>query len=102
MATKPSGRTGGFNLKIPDTLTLKDMITIVSVAVSLAMAWGVFSTRISLLEQEVLAQSAINAEQKEAIKAAERHAHEQDIAIQRIEILLDQQSYPRDQKPIRK
>lgn len=41
-------------IKLTQTLSLKDLITIVSVAVSLALAWGVFSTRLTLLEKEVI------------------------------------------------
>jgi hypothetical protein len=41
-------------IRLPQTLTFKDLASVVSIAVSLALAWGVFSTRIAVLEQEVL------------------------------------------------
>lgn len=41
-------------IRLTQTLSLKDLITIVSVAVTLALAWGVFSTRVTLLEKEVV------------------------------------------------
>lgn len=44
-------------IKLTQTLSLKDLITIVSVAVSLALGWGVFSTRLTLLEKEVITLS---------------------------------------------
>lgn len=37
-------------------LTLKDLIAILSVAISIAMAWGIFSTRLALLEQQLAVQ----------------------------------------------
>lgn len=40
-------------VRFPGALSLKDLITVVSVAVSLTIAWGVFGTRITLLEKEV-------------------------------------------------
>lgn len=41
--------TGVFGL-----LSIKDLIAILSVAVSMALAWGVFSTRITLLEHQLV------------------------------------------------
>lgn len=35
-------------------LTIKDIIAVLSVAVSLALAWGVFSTRITLIEHQMV------------------------------------------------
>lgn len=41
-------------MKIVESIDLKDLIVIISTAVTLTTAWGVFSTRVSLLEREVL------------------------------------------------
>lgn len=54
MPTKTTGSKTGTGLKIPDFLDLKDLITIISVAVSLTLGWGVFTTRITVLEKEVV------------------------------------------------
>ncbi len=35
------------------SFTVKDLITVVSLAVSIALQWGVFGTRITVLEKEV-------------------------------------------------
>lgn len=48
-------------VRFPGTLSLKDLITLVSVAVSLTIAWGVFGTRISLIEKEMESHSALDA-----------------------------------------
>ena len=41
--------------RFPQTLGLRDLITIISVAVSLTIAWTLFSTRLTVLEKEVVA-----------------------------------------------
>ena len=45
-------------VRFPQTLSLKDLITIVSVSVALAMAWGVFGTRVAVLENDVITLKA--------------------------------------------
>lgn len=40
-------------VRFPQTLSLKDLITIISVSVALALAWGVFGTRVAVLENDV-------------------------------------------------
>jgi uncharacterized coiled-coil protein SlyX len=40
-------------VRFPQTLNLKDLITIISVSVALALAWGVFGTRVSVLENDM-------------------------------------------------
>lgn len=54
MATKTPSQKTGIGLKLPEFLSIKDLITIISVAVSLTFAWGVFTTRITVLEKEVV------------------------------------------------
>jgi hypothetical protein len=45
------------NVKIPTVITLKDVITFVSIAVAITMAWGVFSTRMTVAEKELVYQA---------------------------------------------
>lgn len=47
-----------FLMRFPGTLSLRDLITVVSVAVSLTIAWGVFSTRIAIMEKEIAVMEA--------------------------------------------
>ena len=63
MPPKHAHDTDGFELRSPHTLTLKDLITIVSVAISLAIAWGVFDTRITVLEKELVAQTVVDVKE---------------------------------------
>lgn len=102
MATKATGQSAG-GIKIPDTLTIKDLITIISVAVSLTIAWGVFSTRIAIMEKEILAlqvQGDRHASSVDRLKQDVRRLenHQQDD-----ELLLDQvYSLLRKPAPIRR
>lgn len=36
---------------VPRTLSIRDLIVIISVAITLAVQWGIFSTRVSILEK---------------------------------------------------
>lgn len=72
MSTKKPVQEEGFNIKIPQTLTLKDLITVVSIAVSLALAWGVFSTRITVLEKELVSVQALAKQQQSDIDELRR------------------------------
>ena len=56
-------------VRFPGALSLKDLITIVSVAISLTIAWGVFGTRLTLIEKELASHSV--ADDKVARKVEE-------------------------------
>lgn len=45
---------GTIKVRIPATLSLRDIITFVSLAVSITMAWGVFGTRLTVVEKELI------------------------------------------------
>ena len=53
-------------------LTIKDIIAILSVAVSLTLAWGVFSTRITLLEHQLIAYRDEQKQMASDVKNAQR------------------------------
>lgn len=44
----------GMNIRVPAVITIKDVVTFVSIAVTITLAWGVFGTRITLIEQELV------------------------------------------------
>ena len=90
MATRPQSQPTTGVLKLPESLTLKDLITVVSVAVSLTVGWGVFSTRIAVLEREVVSQreaevSRVSATDKIQQQVRRLESHQQDD-----ELILDQ------------
>ncbi len=42
------------NSKAPMTLTLRDVVLIIAAVISMATAWGMFGTRLSVVEQKVV------------------------------------------------
>jgi uncharacterized protein YlxW (UPF0749 family) len=44
-------------LKYSNVITLKDIITFVSIIVAMTMAWGVFGTRLTVVEKELVYQT---------------------------------------------
>ena len=80
----------GLAIRIPDTLTLKDLITIVSVAISLTIAWGVFSTRIALLEKEVVSMQTSVARLGASSETINRQIRRLESRQQDDEMILDQ------------
>lgn len=78
-------------VRFPGTLSLKDLITLVSVAVSLTIAWGVFGTRITLIEKELEAHKATNNKLetelsgvRTRIDLVEKHQYDSDVMIDRL------------------
>lgn len=85
-------------IKVPQTLSLKDLITIVSIAISLTIAWGVFSTRIAVLEKEVVTLQGTAREQKEEIQALTKR-QQVLTAIQRDNVMIIDQLFGIMKKP---
>lgn len=52
-------------------LTLKDIISMVTIAVTLTLAWGVFGTRLTVVEKEIINVNATLKEHKDMIKSNE-------------------------------
>lgn len=93
MATNPNSNN---TFQIPESLTLKDLITIVSIAVSLTVAWGVFSTRIAIVERELLnvqaayeKQVQLTESQKRQIRRLETHQQDDELIIDQIYIHIN-------------
>jgi hypothetical protein len=64
MTTESDSR--GLDTRVSTTINLKDVITFVSIAVSITLAWGVFGTRLTVLEKELVYQSkAVEQNQKQ-------------------------------------
>lgn len=76
--------------RFPDTLTIRDIITIVSVAITLALAWGVFSTRITLLEREVITLHTAIQSTDASVERLQQQLHKLESRQQDSELLIDQ------------
>lgn len=50
MAQQPN-----FSIKIPSTISLRDIVALVAVAITITISWGVLGTRVTVLEKEVVA-----------------------------------------------
>lgn len=48
----PTKDKDGGEVNLPISITWRDIITVVTITVTLTTAWGVFSTRVSLLEKD--------------------------------------------------
>lgn len=75
--------------RFPGALSLKDLITLVSVAVSLTIAWGVFGTRMTLLEKEVETHQQVTDRLNKSIELDDRRMNTLELRIQDNEILID-------------
>ena len=87
MATKSQNNAVS---RFPEVLTLRDIVTIVSVAISLALAWGVFSTRITLLEREVIALHTSIQNNEATIDRLSQQIRNLESRQQDSELLIDQ------------
>ena len=92
-----SGKTARF----PESLSLSDLITIVSVAISITLAWGYFGARVAALEKDVIVMKDANDKQAAIIKSIEvkldgvySTAHDNEIYIDELFKLL-KESQPR-------
>lgn len=95
MATKNTTQQGVF----PQSIGIKDLISIISTAVVVALAWGVFSTRITVLEKEIVSLREANQARDAAVERLQQQlvrqvAHQQDD-----EVLIDQ-LYTMLRKPV--
>ena len=90
MTTESAGTDGIVTLRVPSVLTLKDLITIVSVAISLTVAWGVFSTRITVMEREVVQLQTTNKELAAVVTSLQQQVARLNAHQQEDEILIDQ------------
>lgn len=70
--------------RLNTSLDIKDLITIVSAAVSITFAWGVFNTRISSLEQKINVQEQEIQSQKETIRRLEARTQENTIYVDQL------------------
>lgn len=85
-----STQEDGLTVKIPTILGIKDLITIISVAVSLTVAWGVFSTRMTVAEREILALQDALRSHDSAIDKLQQHTSRLGASQQDDELLIDQ------------
>lgn len=76
-----STETEGIKVRVPSNLSLRDVIMFITVAVSVTAAWGMISTRMSIVEKELIHTS-------KTIEEVKQRSGEQDKTIMRNEVRL--------------
>lgn len=71
----------GIKVRVPSNLSLRDVIMFITVAVSVTAAWGMISTRMSIVEKELIHTS-------KTIEEVKQRSGEQDKTIMRNEVRL--------------
>lgn len=102
MAAKPTNNDE-IPVRFPGALSLKDLITMVSVAVSLTIAWGVFGTRLTLVEKDVTSIEATDARVEKKVDELESRTQRNEQKIRDSEFMIDQlYEYANKQPPYRR
>ena len=96
---KDSHSTEELPVRFPGALGLKDLITLVSVAVSMTIAWGVFGTRITIIEQRMATHEETQAKSDARLDALESQRISTDKRIRENEFAIDR-LYEYTNKPL--
>lgn len=70
-------------------LTLKDIISMVTIAVTLTLAWGVFGTRLTVIEKEAININSTLKEHKEMLKANDMRIANSEARIRDLESTIE-------------
>lgn len=77
-------------VRFPGSLSLKDLITLISVAVSLTIAWGVFGTRLTLIESQMSLHQDADAKVEAKVDAIEKRTNAVEQQLRENEFMVDQ------------
>jgi RNA binding exosome subunit len=77
-------------MRLPESLTLRDLITIISVAVSITLAWGYFGSRITVLENEVIALKEEKYRMRAELDSLRARTHVLESQVRESEVFMDQ------------
>jgi len=77
---QPENHEGG-SAKVPMTLTLRDVVFIVAAVVSMATAWGMFGTRLSVVEQKVISIGNNIVQIREMVKDLKQEDNRADASL---------------------
>lgn len=80
---------GTIKVRIPATLTLRDIITFVALAVSVTLAWGVFGTRLTVVENQLVTMSKSYDEMRSDIKDNTNRLNQLEMRIRENENLTE-------------
>lgn len=80
----------GIKVRIPASLTMRDVVTFVTIAVSVTAAWSMLGTRLTVVEKELLTTSKYIEEMKQNNKEADKRMQQNDIRLRETEQLLEE------------
>lgn len=90
-------------VRFPGALSLKDLITMVSVAVSLTIAWGVFGTRLTVVEKDVATIEAADARIEKKVDDLDTRTLRNEQKLRDNDFMIDQlYEYANKQPPSRR
>ncbi len=67
--------------KVPMTLTIRDVIFIIAAVASMVTAWGLFGTRLSIVEEKIIFISNNVSEIRDIVKELRKGEKDQDMQI---------------------
>ena len=85
----PKNPTDNFDIRTSSILNIKDVITIVSMAISLTIAWGVFDTRITVLEKEAVMHRTVEAKQDSDVADLQQRMNKLALKVQDSQHFID-------------
>ena len=87
---KENHSAGELPVRFPGALSLKDLITLVSVAVSLTIAWGVFGTRLTLIEKQLAGHEVQDSKVESQVVELEQRTNRAEQRLRENEFMVDQ------------
>lgn len=69
------------HIRLPNTLSVREVMTLIGIIVSIVLAWGVFSTRITVLEKSALEVKEL----KTSFDAMKEKQHQLELQIKELE-----------------
>ena len=76
-------------VQLPISITWRDIVTIVSIAVTLTLAWGIFGTRLTVAEKEIISIHETLKDQKEINKAHDQKLAASETRVRDLESALE-------------
>ena len=78
------------HIRLPNTLSVREVMTLIGVIVSIVLAWGVFSTRITVLETSALDVKEI----KVSFEVMKEKQHQLELQLKELEGMIRELKRP--------
>lgn len=84
-----STETEGIKVRVPSNLSLRDVIMFITVAVSVTAAWGMISTRLTIVEKELIHASKSIEEVKQHMKDVDKTITQNEVRLRENEQMTE-------------